>query len=71
RIAVETIKSIDPEKLETAENSQKALEKERIENFEKVSPSKPAYSKGPRTERKYKSRIRTDFVAVLSVCCRK
>ncbi|PFA94701.1 FAD-binding monooxygenase, partial [Priestia megaterium] len=42
RIAVETIKSIDPEKLETAENSQKALEKERIENFEKVSPSKPA-----------------------------
>lgn len=42
RIAVETIKSIDPEKLETAENSQKALEKERIENFERVSPSKPA-----------------------------
>ncbi|MED4253418.1 FAD-dependent oxidoreductase [Priestia megaterium] len=42
RIAVETIKSIAPEKLETAENSQKALEKERIENFEKVSPSKPA-----------------------------
>ncbi|WP_341285174.1 FAD-dependent oxidoreductase [Priestia megaterium] len=42
RIAVETIKSMDLEKLETAENSQRAIDKERIESFEKVSPSKPA-----------------------------
>ncbi len=51
RIAVETIKSIDPEKLETVENSQKALEKERIENFEKVEPFKASIllSNGTRT----------------------
>ncbi len=34
-------------------------------------PSTKAYSKGPRTKRKYKNRILTDFVAVLSVCVTK
>ncbi|KRE06830.1 hypothetical protein ASE46_25310 [Bacillus sp. Root239] len=36
-----------------------------------VCPPTKAYSKGPRTKRKYKNRIRTDNAAVLSVCGRK